>query len=404
VNTVFDLKNSVAAMLSGINIQNVDDLNGCFERSARTLSQKAKIPETQGTQNILLYSGVYDYPIDTRIFGTNVLDIKPQGQPRNPTNFVFKKFADDFDRQKGFQRQGTFCTFAYNQGTPIIRIVSSVTPPQIIIDPMNQIGNWVASGTASGLTQDTAIYYQQPASLRFTLGVGTGILTETLSSPINISSYQGVGLAFLAIDIPVGATAADLTSIILKLGSNSSNYSSVTATQGFLGAWTAGNWLLVAFDFSQATNTGTPNWSAIDYIQVSLASTQSMVNFRVGGLFISQPSSFQILYGSAGFFLQNGVVSTSITADTDTIILNDAAYTIYQNECALATLQQVGGGIGDSSMSRIDAVLNGTRTRTGIVVTLGLYDLYKGDNPSEVLKQSGSWYDSGGIGGGYDGY
>ena len=402
MNTVFDLKNSVAAMLSGINIQNVDDIYGCFERSARVLSQKAKIPETQGTQNILLYSGVYDYAIDTRIFGTNVLDIRPQGQPRNPSNFVFKKFADDFDRQKGFQRQGTFCTFAYNQGTPIIRIVSSVTPPQIIIDPMNQVGNWVASGTASGLTQDTAVYYQQPASLRFTLGTGTGILTETLSSPINISSYQGVGLAFLAIDIPVGATAADLTSLILELGSDSSDYSSVTATQGFLGAWTSGNWLLVAFDFSQAINTGTPNWSAIDYVQVKLNSTQTMVNFRVGGLFISQPSSFQILYGSAGFFLQNGVVSTSITADTDEIILNDAAYSIYQYECALSTLQQTGGSMGDSSMAQLAGILNGSRARNGQVLTLGMYDLYKGDNPSEVLKQTGNYYDDGGYGGYYN--
>lgn len=393
MHSVFDLKDSVAGILSGIDIANVDNLNGAFERAARVFVQKAKIPETQGTQNILLYSGVIDYLIDTRIFGTSILDIRPQGQPRWINNFVFKKFGDDFDRQKGYQRQGTICTFDYYNGTPIIRIVSSQTLPQIIVDSMSATTGWIASGTASGLTQDSAIYYQQPSSLRFNLTSGTGILTKTLGNPINISSYQNVGLAFLAIDIPVGATAADLTSIILKLGSDSSNYSSVTQTTGFLGSWIAGNWLLVAFDFSTTSNTGTPNWSAIQYVQVLLASTTTFTNFRVGGLWVAQPSANQILYSSAGFFLQNNLVSQDITTDNDEIILNDSAYSIYEYECAISVLQQTGGGASSSSMSQLESILNGARTRTGAIITLGLYDLYRGENPSAVLKTVGNYYE-----------
>ena len=392
--TVANLKDSVAAMLSGVDLNNVDDLNGAFERAARTLVQKAKIPETQGTQNIMLYSGITDYTINTSIFGTNVIDIRPQGISRNPSNFVFKKFGDDFDRLKGFQRLGTMCTFDYSNGTPIIRIVTSQTFPQNILDPMTATTGWVAAGSASGLTQDSAVYYQIPASLRFTLtGSSTGTLTKTLTNASNLSLLQGVGVSFLALRLPDGSTSTNLTSVTLKLGSSASAYSSVTATTGFLAAWGAGNWLLVPFDFSTTTDTGTPNWAAINYVQLSFAHTGTFTNIRVGDLFISQPSAYQILYGSAGFFRIGTTVSTSITAVTDEIILNDSAYTIYQYECALNVLQQTSGGSGDAMTARIESILNGARARNGMVVALGLYDLYRGDNPSAVLKTVGNYYE-----------
>lgn len=388
--TVSQLKDSVAAILSGIDLGTVDDLYGAFERAAKVLVQKVKVPETQGTQNIMLYSGVIDYLIDSRIYGTEILDIRPQGQPRYIGNFVFKKFGDDFDRQKGYQRQGTMATFAYQQGTPIIRVVASQTLPQIIIDPMTDTTGWVAGGSASAIVQDTAVYYQQPASLRFTLtGTSTGTITKTLPNSLNLSSYQGVGLSFLAIFIPTGVDATDLTSISVKLGSTSLNYSSVSQTEGFIGAWTSGQWLIVGFDFSTASNVGTPNWSAIQYVQVSLTTVSTLTNFRIGGLWIAQPSANQIIYASAGFFLDNGIVSTSITSDNDQVILSDQTYPLYQYECALAMLQQTGGGLTDVTVKSIKSDL------------VELYNLYRADNPSEVLKQSGNYYedDATGYGG-----
>lgn len=406
LKTVFDLKDSVAGILSGIDLGNVDNLNGALERAARVQIQKADIPEASGIQNIVLYSGVFDYLCDSGVFGTEIKDIRPQGINRWPGDYVYKKPSEQFDRTKNFLPNGTMTTFEYYNGIPIIRIVSKTPLPKIVIDTMSATSGWVAAGTASGLVQDSAVFYQQPSSLRFTLGAGTGTLTKTLTNSINLSSYQGVGVAFLAIDIPPNATAADLTSIILKLGSSGSNYSSVTSTQGFLGAWQAGNWLLVAFDQSLAVNTGTPNWSAINYVQVSLASTQNMVNFRVGGLWIAQPSPNQIYYQSAAIFIPTGTqtAQTTITANTDTIVLNDPAYAIYEYECALSVLQQTGGGLGDATSSQIDAILNGARTKTGAVITLGLYDLYRGKNPTESLSTVGNYYDGGGGYGGGHGY
>jgi hypothetical protein len=198
-------------------------------------------------------------------------------------------------------------------------------------------------------------------------------------------------VAFLAVEIP----STDITSYELRIGSDSSNYYSVTNTAGFLGNVT-GEFMLVAFDQSLATTVGSPDITKIKYLRVALNyDGTAMTNIRLGALFISLPMPFQILYGSAGFFLNSGVVSQTITDTTDQIILSDPAYTIYEYECAMAVLQQTGGGASDASMATLEGILNGARTRTGIVVTLGLYDLYRADNPSGELKVVGEYYDNG---------
>ena len=393
-------------MLSGIDLSNVSDVNGGFQRAFTTMLQKADVPEASGIQNITLYSGVFNYAIDAKIFGTAINDIRPQGISRNPNNFVTKVNQEDFDRTKNyFYPSGTMSTFEYNLGVPTIRIVAPFPKQQDIIDPMNATSGWSVGGNASGLAQDVTVFYQSPASLRFTLtGASTGTLSKTLNST-SLSTYQGVGVAFLAIEMPSTTTATNLTSIELRLGSSASNYNSVTATTGFLGSWVAGNWLLVAFDFSTATTVGTPNWSAITYTDLVFTTTGDIVNFRTGGLWISYPTPAQILYQSAAIFLPTGtsVPLTTITADSDSIMLTDPAYNIYQYECAIAVCQMVGGTSGSATIATFESALNGARARNGQVINLGLYDLYRGRNPTEELPKIGSYY-SNDTGYGYGGF
>lgn len=392
--TVSQLRDSVAGILSGVDLNNVSDVNGCFERAVSTLLQKADVPEASGIQNITLYSGVFDYACNPKIFGTAINDIRPQGISRNPADMVVKTDQETFDRTKNYYYpSGTMSTFQYQNGTPIIRIVAPFPKQQVPIDQMNTTDGWVASGSATALTTDYTAFYQSPASMRFTLtGSSTGILTKaTLDNELDLSSYENVGVSFLAIRIPDGATATDLTSIELKLGSDSTNYDSVSDTNGFLGAWVSGEWLLVAFDFSGATSTGTPDWSAIDYAQIRLAHTGTFTNFRVGGLWISLPSPAQILYQSAAVFLPSGTTTplTTVTANTDEIILTDPAYNIYLQECALSVLQNTGASASDATTMKINEMLHGNGN-----TNLGLYRMYTGDNPSQELRTIGSWYNN----------
>lgn len=393
LHNVGEAKDEIQALLQGQTLDKVGNLNGALERAARTTLQNADIPEASGIQPITLYGGVYYYTAPPTIFGGALNLIRRQGDASTPWDYNYKVPVDEFTRGKKFVRNGYMVDFEYLNGVGYMGIATPNTFPKLILDPMNAVGTtpneWVAAGSASGLAQDTTNYFTQPASLRFTLtGSSSGTLTKTFQSSFDASVYDGVGVAFLAIEIPDGATASTLTNISLKLGSSAANYNSVTATQGFLGAWVDGNWLLVAFDFSGASTTGTPDWSVLDYIEVTLNHTATLTNFRVGGLFISLPSPHEILFQSSAIFLASGVLSQAITSDGNDIILNDAAYNLYIHECALTIALQQGGTLENANIQMLRAILYGTGNE------IGLYAHYRANNPSGQLRQVGSYYDN----------
>lgn len=383
-HTVQNLKDGVSALLGGTTINNVTDANRALERAAATTLQRADIPESSGVSNYMFYNGVFDYPAPPTIFGGALIDIQPQGITRNPNDYVYKQPIELFDRTKCFLQNGVAVTFEHYLGQGIMRIAQVRAPQKITLDTMTQTDGWTASGTATGLTTDSTVYYQSPASLRFNVTAGTGTLTKTINST-NAQNYSGVAVAFLAIDTP---SAANLSSISVKIGSSSTNYTSVSATQGFLGAWVTNEFLLVALDLAQGTNTGTPNFSALTYIQVNMVAAGTLTNMRLGGLWMSLPTPYTVLYQSDAIFFSGGVLSQTIASDNDEIILNDAAYTLYEYECARAIGIQQGSPQMQPVIDRISMVLEGNGR------VLGLYDQYRANNPSEQIRQIGSYYDS----------
>lgn len=391
LKTIAEYRDQVSAILSGLNLNSVSDFNGTIERAARTLVQRADIPEASGIQNMTLYSGVFDYECDPVIFGTAINDIRPQGITRPAWETTTKTTQQQFDRLKGYGTRNISSTFQYTNGVPTILIKAPLPNQNLTIDGMEEIGNFAIGGTGSSLAVDYSVYYNSPSSLRYSMTTGSATLTETLNSTIDLSSYEGVGVAFLANFIPANAT--NLSSISLKLGSSASDYASVTASSPFVGAFVDNMWQLVAFDFASATTTGSPDWSAIDYVQITDTATGSITNIRVGDLFISLPVPHQLLYQSAAIFLPSGstVPLTTITANTDTIILNNPAYNLFLYEGALAVLENTSGGMGDSMYSRI-------QTKLGIdgsgKIVGGLYADFLGDNPSQELRTTSSWYDT----------
>lgn len=389
LRTVADLKTSVSGLLGNIDLDNVTDLYGAFQRAANNAIQTAEFPEASGIQNISLYGGVFDYPIDTRLYQTSIVDIAPQGISRPVWENTTKTNQQTFDRTKGYYSNGTRSAFKYENGTPIIRIVSQGTKPQTNVDEMQTVGNWVAAGSASGLSVNQASYYQSPASLKFTLtGSSSGTLTETLTSPLDLSDYEDIGVAFLAVYIP---NASTLTSISLKLGSSNTDYSSVTATSQFIGDFTSNNWQLVAFNFANSSDTGTPDWSAIDYVQITFNHTGTQTNFGVGGLFISMPVPFQIFYQSAAIFVPTGSETASQYIDdvTDTIILTTGAYQIYTYECALAVMENTNGSDSGTTYKQFLNTLGLDSNRN---IVGGLYARFVGNNPSQQIRTIGSYY------------
>lgn len=388
LHNVGQVKSAIQAILQGINLEKVGDLNGAIERGARTLVQQASVPEASGRDTITLYNGVRYYLAPETIFGGSLNLIRQQGDTANPLQYTYKVPVDVFSRTSAQLPNGYLVDFEYEKGVGLMGITSPIPLPKVVLSTMSDGDDWTATGSASTPVTDQVNYWDQPASIRFNLtGASTGAVATTLSSTIDLTSYQGVGVVFLAIETPSGT---DLTNIQVRLGSTSTDYyATATETEGFLGAWQSDTWLLVAFDLSAVSTTGSPNIGAIDYIQVLMAHTATLSNFRLGGVWVSMPSLNEILYQSSAIFrTPAGALSQSITSDGDTIVLNDAAYTLFEYEAALAVALQQGGSLASNFIQSIRAILFGSGE------DVGLYNRYRADNPSAVLRTLDSYYDS----------
>lgn len=389
-NTVALLKESVSGLLTGINLTNeVTSLNAGLERALRVMSIKVDIPEAIANESIILYSGVTDYLSPEFIFGTSLVDFRPQGDSRTAGDFVYKKGISFFDRTKHILPSGYALTFESNKGINTVRISQTKTFERIFIDPMSDDDGWVTGGNASGLAEDQTVYYDSPSSLRFNLAAAgsSGYIEKTLDNGLDLSAYEGVGVAFLAVYLP---SATAITSITLHLGNDFSNYFSVSATDGFLGTFIAQDWLLVALDLSLASETGTVDMSSVDYVRAIFNyDGTSLPNVRVGGLWLSLPSPHKIYFQTAAVFQAPGSnPSHKITDNTDRILLNDAAYTIYEIESACSLLLGSGAGEGNPLYQQYQRLLHGS----GNVNDLGLYAKYEADNPSQEIRSTDNYY------------
>lgn len=392
LRNVAEWKESVAGLLTGTNLTNVTNLDTALSRAARRVGLKVDAPESTGREPIVLYNGVYYYLAPEILFGTTVNLIRPQGNVNSAYLSSTKVPMDLFTKGKFYFPNGYMLDLEYDKGVGIIGVSSNVPLPKLELATFSNADDYTAGGSASTPITDNVNFWENPASIRFNLtGASTGTITGDISS-VDASKYEGVGVVFLAIQTP---SATNLTNIEARVGSSSSDYVSVTETEGFLGAWQANTWLLVAFDLSAASETGTVDWAAIDYIQVRITTGATLSNFRLGGMWVSMPSINEIIYQTAAIFKNSsGDLSNTITSDNNYIILNDAAFTILEFEGAKEVAFQMSGGVYTDQIKGFEEILTGNNVQEG------LYQRYAANNPSNALRQIDSYYD--GENRGYD--
>ena len=190
-------------------------------------------------------------------------------------------------------------------------------------------------------------------------------------------------MVFLAVYLP---SSTAITSIGIRLGSDSSNYFDISNTQGMLGAWKANEWTLIALDLSSATETGTVDITHVDYarIYVNYDGT-ALTNVRIGSFFISMPAPYELIYGTAAIFKVSNTLSNTITDDNDEIVLNDASYVLFEYEIALTIAIQSSGTLSSGLVQMYRTMLYDPNT--------GLYARYRSNNPSQQVREVGNYYE-----------
>jgi len=381
--TILDVKNNLGGMLHGTTLDEVTNPNQVFERAARNLLSKIDPVDTIRTQQITnaVHSEVYNYTAPTDLKGKKVTDIRPQVNREQSDSFS-QRFSKRFDLYKNRE---TF-QIRYNKGVKTLRASFSILPSPLVLhecDSLTADGTWAADGTdASNLTADTLNYISGNASLNFDLlGIGTtGYLENSTMAAKDLTDYDEKGSIFARVYIP---DASIITNFILSWGSSSAAYWASTVTTPYDQTAFQNGWNILRFNWNGATETGTVDPSAINYLKflVTYDGTAD-TDIALDKISISTGEIWEIEYYSECLFSTSaGTWQTTTTEDTDIVNLDTDGFNLFLYECLLAISQQLQGADSGFDVGFSNSHL------------IELYRNYEFDHPSEAERPKSIYYD-----------
>lgn len=349
--TISDLKTELQSLLHGTSLNKVQGVDGIIYRAARKLLNDFDPIETARIAQLTtpLFDKVYDYNCPTDLKGDRIIDIRPQVN-RGFSDRFFQTYNEAFDMSKASLVAGGEFTIQYDTAVKSIRIAKNLIAG-LLVNGGNSLtanGTWAVGGDATNLTLDTLNYVYAGGSLNFDVtGAGTtAYLENSTQSPIDLSRDEDQGYEFVYAYIPDGSV---VTNFILRWGSSSGNYwqSTVTANQDSTAFQTG--WNLLAFNWATATEVGTPDSAAVDYVRFTVTyDGDAATHYRLNSIVSQLGTIYEIEYYSK-FLFRNGTTGAfqeTVTDDSDIVNLDTDSYNLLLNMVAYFCAQQIQGSNG----------------------------------------------------------
>jgi hypothetical protein len=330
--SISELKNDIEGNLHGTTLNKLPgDFNDLAWEAARMLLSKLDPKETQRRAPITnaIFNDVYAYPLPLDIKGDKFVSILPQTGVSMRNN-ISQVYGEHFELFK--DQIGGIAHVDYANASKVLKL--SVTGGKAgktihTVDGISDNGTWSVSNGATNLEEDTLNKYSGRASLRFNLADGQtqGNLTNSTLTAIDCSDEENIGSIFMAVYF---SSATPITSVQLKWGSDSANHWKRTVTGTSEGLAFQDGWNLLKFDWQGATQTLSPDASAIDYLDVKIDYDGTAVpNCRIDNIVLRLGEIYNIKYYSKFLFRNSsGIWINKPTADTDVVNLDEDSYNI----------------------------------------------------------------------------
>ena len=384
MRTVESFKSDLIRKLHGTSLSKVQSTNNTLAEAGRNVLARLDPQETMRVATIenALFDDVTSYTCPSDLKGDKVIDIQPQTGRTRSQNYT-KVLVEEFSRK---QNKRDF-NILYKNGTKFFRIKEDVKPDKKLLSEVNSTTGWSVGDSGTNLTLDSLSYITGSKSLNFDIDTSstTAYIENSTLDAVDLSTEDSQSSAFVWVYIP---DASKVTNFIGRLGNNSSNYYSKTITTTHDAQAFADGWNLLRFDFDGATETGTVDWSAIDYFRLTITHDQTGdTDFRIDSITVGIGELFEMVYYSDAIFKgTDGVYKTVPTAGTDVIQLETDAYNVMLYECAYLLSQELQGENGGFDESYFDKMLHGDGRR------VGLYKRYHMNYPSQNKKARSSYY------------
>ncbi len=372
-------------MLHGTTLNQISNIDGAINRAARQLLLDLDPQETKRQVEFVapIFNTIFDYPIAADVKGNKLIDIYPQVQ-RLPSDIWLQSYNQAFDvsKQNIFSMQNMF-TVNFNSSLKTLRINAPwLNPPTIInqIDNLTDNGTWAVTGTASNIAVNNTNFAQGAGSVQFDMTTGTGGINNSTMTTIDLSAVENQSSLFVWVYVPTGA---NLTSVQLLWGSDSSNYYDKTVTQTQQATAFVNGWNLCQFQWSSATVVGSPNSSSISFGEVVLTTTANMTACKVNGMNSILGTVLNYEYYSKYLFrnASTGTYQETVLDDSDLINLDTESFNLLTYQTLYCVTQQQQG----LDASFYDGNFALTQYQQGLI-------RYKSMYKSELQKPQSSYY------------
>lgn len=340
-----DVLAKVSAVFSDANFNTI--ANTAVQEVISDADLKSTIRRSALSPN--LFDDVFQYTCPADVKDDKITDLKPQIQ-RGRFDYWRLTSPVEFDRYKENQRNDQW-------GDPVnvsagkdwmgenliaidtrdfvrkLLVSRPIEDHEVVIDALDSVGTWLVFGDGTNLTADTDDFVKGSGSLNWDIsatgGTTAGIYNASLTT-FDVSDFKSTGSVFVWAYI---TSVTNLTNYILRVGSSSSAYYSITITTNSEGNSLEAGWNLLRFDFTNKSTTGTPDDDACVYVALYMtkaAGKVSETDYRFDNLVMKRGDHYNLyFYSKYGWQTSAAVYLENATADTDLLNADTTEYRLF---------------------------------------------------------------------------
>lgn len=335
--TLAQLKSDITPKLKGTSLRQITDFYGTAAGAANRMIARIDPQETirTVTMSTPFFDNVNDYALVTDF--KSMIDVRPQVNRLNlPGRSHYsettpRQFLERLDPNSFSIRWNNMARSLRAQKLPTGNVVQMDS-----FDGPTANGSWAVGGDASGLYTEVLNFVEGNGALGFNISgsTGTSYIENLTAAVLDLSSYLYEDSSTLFFWIPMGFSAL-FTNFKLRRGSGSSAYKEVSVTSKADGTAFTDGWNMLRFDWSTATNTGSPDNTKNTYRRFTATTTSGTA---IAGCLIDNWTNAigtlsEIEYYSEYLFRTSaGIWVNAPTSDTDLVNVGPASYEILKTE------------------------------------------------------------------------
>lgn len=314
----------------------VNDTQVIMNRAVRVVISEMDMRSTKRSAPLSpnMFAQVFEYAAPSDLKGDKMIDIR-----RQVNRPFFEDWLliddDEFDKKKTVSRYRI--ALRDENFARLLRIDGIEGATSVVMHDCQSLttnGTWAATADAFNLTIDTTNAIRGGKALNWDMAKGgaTGFVELTDSNDQDLTIYDEKGSIFLWVFIPdySDAQSDTVTNFILRWGNSSSAYWHRTVTTNNEGNIFHDGWNLLRFDWNGATEVGTVDPTAMDYMRFTVTKSTSLeadTDWRLDDIVIRIGEIYDNVYytkfgwqNSSGTYIEESTAITDLViADTDEI-------------------------------------------------------------------------------------